>query len=399
MKIKNILAGVLALAAVSCSNKKDVEQGSTYSQQALFYSFKDGVKTQASINNAISVSATRADVGSVQNLQFMTSLAKINTAKDSTTFTISPAPEEVTKYNLAHGTKYTLLPDSLVNLTKSLTVDSGVVSSNIGTIGFKIVDAMANNQPYLYAIKISPNVGGVPISVGTQTLIYQVQKSVPVVNTSLVLTRDLYLKVENTGSTVADIGTTFTMEGLVYMDQFRTATDVGDAQISTFMGTEGKTLMRFGDAGINGNQLQANGRALPDPFNTKQWYHIALVVNGNTSTVYVNGAQKLTFAASGSLGEFYVGRSYGDNRGMWGRVAELRLWNVAKTAQEIKDNMMGVGSGAAGLYAYWKMSNIKDNKIPDETGKGRDLSLWGQGADKSRKTIKLYNEPAEVTIK
>ncbi|WP_447640857.1 MULTISPECIES: DUF1735 and LamG domain-containing protein [Chitinophagaceae] len=398
MKIKNILAGLFALMAVSCSDKKDVEQGSTYSQQAIFYSFKDGVKTQASSATVIPLSATRAEVGTTKEFQFLASLAKINTSPTPITFTVVAAPEAVTQYNQRFGTQYPVFPDSLATLTGTLTIDNGVVTSNIGTVDFKISDSLLNNQPYIYAIQITPSANGTPILSGTQTLLYQIQKTVPVVNTSVALTRDLYMKVETTGSSVADIGTTFTMEGLVYIEKFRDASDVGEAQISTFMGTEGKTLMRFGDASISGNQLQVNGKTIAS-FSTKQWYHIAAVQTATTTSVYVNGDLVTSFTATGSLGEFYIGRSYSDNRGLWGRVAEIRLWNVARSAQDIKDNMLGVGSSSTGLYAYWKMNDIKDNKIPDETGNGRDLSLWGQGSDPSRKTIKLYNEPISVTIK
>lgn len=391
------MIGVMAIMAVSCTSKKDLVEGSTYEQQALFHSFRDGAKSLASFSNLIPLSATRAEVGTTKEFQFIATLAKENTSTTGIAFNVNTAPEEVARYNQQYGTDYPVFPDSLLTLTRTLTIDNGLVSSNLGSVAVKISDSLVNNQPYLLAVKITPGSNGVPIMSGAQTLFYQIQKSVPVVKTSVSLTRDIYLKVENTGSTVADIGTTFTMEGLVYAEQFRSASDVGEAQISTFMGTEGKTLIRFGDAGINGNQLQANGRTI-SAFNTKQWYHIAMVVNAGTTSVYVNGDLVTSFNATGSLGEFYIGRSYSDGRGFWGRVAEIRLWTVARTPEEIKENIMGVGTGSTGLYAYWKMNEIKDNKIPDASGKGRDLSLWGQGIDKSRKTIKLFTEPAEVKI-
>ncbi|MFT3904658.1 MAG: DUF1735 and LamG domain-containing protein [Niabella sp.] len=397
MKIRNIIIGILAVMAVSCSEKKDMVEGGIYDQQAIFYSFKDGVKNIASFSNLIPLSATKAEVGTTKEFQFVATLAKQNTRTSGVDFNVATSPEEVAKYNQLYGTKYPVFPDSLITLSRTLTIDSGLVSSNLGSVIIKISDSLINNQPYLLALKIAPGNNGFPIMSGTQTLFYRIQKSVPIVKTSISLTRDLYLKVENTGSTVADIGNTFTMEGLIYVEQFRSASDVGEAQISTFMGTEGKTLLRFGDAGINGNQLQVNGKTIAT-FNTKQWYHVAMVQATSTTYVYVNGNLVTSFASTGSLGEFYIGRSYSDGRGLWGRVAEIRLWNVTRTAEEIKENMMGVGTGSAGLYAYWKMSEIKDNKIPDASGKGRDLSLWGQGTDKSRKTIKLFTEPAEVKI-
>ncbi len=397
MKIKNILTGVVALLALSCADKKDLVGGSTYDQQVLFYNIKDGKKTLSSFSNINSLTVTRAQINTTQEFQFSAGLAKENSAS-GITLNVKTAPEEVEKYNSIYGTSFLVFPDSLLtSLTNTLSIEGGSVSSDIGKATIKISDSLANNTPYLLALKITPSGQNLSVLSGAQTIFYQVEKSVPVVSATLALTRDLYLRVDNSGSTVADIGTTFTMEGLLYVDQFRSATDVGEAQISSFMGTEGRSLMRFGDAGINGNQLQVNGRVIAS-FTSKQWYHIATVVAGTNTSVYVNGNLVVSYAASGSLGEFYIGRSYSDGRGIWGRVAELRLWNVARSAGEIKDNMFGVGTSAPGLYAYWKMNEVANNKIPDASGNNRNLTLWGQGTDRTQKTIRLFSEPAAVQI-
>ena len=51
-----------------------------------------------------------------------------------------------------------------------------------------------------------------------------------------------------------------------------------------------------------------------------------------------------------------------------------------------------------GLYAYWKMNEVKDNKIPDASGNDRDLILYGQASKNGRQTIQLHDEEKGVKI-
>ena len=120
------------------------------------------------------------------------------------------------------------------------------------------------------------------------------------IKSTLAVTRDEYLEVDNGGyPSVSDIGRTFTMEGLINIQKFRSnPDDPGEAGISTFMGTEGKTLLRFGDSGVEPDHLQANGQDIGVKFKTNQWYHIALVVDGSKTTAYVNGKKITEFKGS-----------------------------------------------------------------------------------------------------
>ena len=37
-------------------------------------------------------------------------------------------------------------------------------------------------------------------------------------------------------------------------------------------------------------------------------------------------------------------------------MSEVRLWSVARTANQIRENMMFVDSGSDGLVGYWKLN-------------------------------------------
>src|SRR5688572_40473 len=96
-------------------------------------------------------------------------------------------------------------------------------------------------------------------------------------------------------------------------------------------------------------------------FQAGQWYHIACVYESTTRErrIYVNGVGVATniaggdFAANGSL---YFGQNYGElgNGGanFNGFLDEVRVWDHARTAAQVRDNMRRQ-PGQGGLLAYF----------------------------------------------
>ncbi|MCA5005323.1 DUF1735 and LamG domain-containing protein [Sphingobacterium bovistauri] len=396
MKIKGLIVCFLSLSILSCKQENEIDGGEKFDQQAILYSIKDNNRAIAAYSKLEDLTGTKADLNSFKEMEYSVGLAKPN-PNDEINLTFKASPEDVANYNKLYGTTYEVFPDSLFSFTSSLKIDTGSTSSSRGKLRVKIVDKLENNKPYLLAIKLT-SASNYSILSGANTIFYKIEKSVPVVNTSLALTRDVYMKIDKNLSKVNDIGSTFTIESLFYTEKFRNATDVGDVQISSLMGTEGATLLRFGDAGVDGNILNGYGSRVTTPFAERKWYHLALVVTPTSRKVYINGVLNSTSNGGGALNEFFIGRSYNDNRGFWGRVAEVRLWSVERSAKDISDGMMGVGGGSSGLYAYWKMNEVNGMTIPDASSNGRVLTMFGQGADKSQKSIKLYKEASEITI-
>jgi len=90
-------------------------------------------------------------------------------------------------------------------------------------------------------------------------------------------------------------------------------------------------------------------------FAANTWVHVAWVKNGTTYTLYKNGVQVSTRTAPASVllpnANFTIGKL--DN---WfaGTLDEVRIWNTARTAQEITDNMSATLNGnETGLRAYY----------------------------------------------
>ena len=96
---------------------------------------------------------------------------------------------------------------------------------------------------------------------------------------------------------------------------------------------------------------------------------------------YQNGVQVAysNQAMSGSVtltGDCYVGKSWNDERYIPGEISELRVWSVARTADEIANNIYGVNPESEGLVAYWKFNEGVGSSITDHAN-GTNLSAVG----------------------
>ena len=70
--------------------------------------------------------------------------------------------------------------------------------------------------------------------------------------------------------------------------------------------------------------------------------------------------------------QFFLGKSYDDSRQLNGDITEVRVWSVARSEQEIWDNMYDVDPKTPGLIGYWKFDEGEGNVIKDWTGNGND---------------------------
>lgn len=108
------------------------------------------------------------------------------------------------------------------------------------------------------------------------------------------------------------------------------------------------------------------------------WHHVACVWQQNTVNgfkTYVDGvisAQKdagnvtLPIINSGA----WLG-SYDNNEFLNGQLDEVRIWNVARTQQQLQENMFcSLNGNETGLVAYYKMSNGEGTTLSDNKTSG-----------------------------
>jgi hypothetical protein len=125
------------------------------------------------------------------------------------------------------------------------------------------------------------------------------------------------------------------------------------------------------------------------------WYHLAAVqdVSAGRVTLYVNGAVERVASLAGGVvsnkANLWIGaRDYlgtGNPFVFFGGVIdEIRIWNVVRTPDEIRNNMnRTVDASQAGLVAYWQFEEGTGTQVADLTGHGH--------------TIKLQNSPQWIT--
>ncbi len=110
-------------------------------------------------------------------------------------------------------------------------------------------------------------------------------------------------------------------------------------------------------------------------FQVGKWHHLAATYNGSSIVAYVNGAEVGSQTASGSMTidkeDLFIGKGdpeYSSGEYFHGQLDEIRLWNVARSEQEIREAMNSRLTGKEkGLVAYW---NFDDGTANDLTGNG-----------------------------
>lgn len=217
---------------------------------------------------------------------------------------------------------------------------------------------------------------------------------------------------------VMNFGNVITAEVLVCHDETfddgAHSTDKWDGRnIGSILGIEGEFLIRHGDTPntrLQQWELVLNGLNVRSSTDLQGgvWTHLAVVLDGTNATIYQDGQNvgsaalpadfagvDLTkhFAGWRQMQFFSIGRSVDNTRSFCGKMAEVRLWNRALSADEInaENHFYTVDPDSEGLVAYWKLNEGEGTVFHDSTSNDNDLtgyavdgSVWGNytGLDK-----------------
>ena len=106
-----------------------------------------------------------------------------------------------------------------------------------------------------------------------------------------------------------------------------------------------------------------------------KWYHVVGTFDGQYLKIYVNGVLDNTYnngsaySMNDSGDNFKIG--YNGNLGenyFDGSIDEVRVWSVARTQQEIRDNMYKEIGTQSNLRAYYRMSDGSGTSLSDNSG-------------------------------
>ncbi|HEY9847863.1 MAG TPA: LamG-like jellyroll fold domain-containing protein [Leptolyngbyaceae cyanobacterium] len=117
-----------------------------------------------------------------------------------------------------------------------------------------------------------------------------------------------------------------------------------------------------------------------------QWHHIAGTYDGQQMKLYVDGVEKIKKEIAANSIDYSIENDlllgmYKDNdefHAFPGKITEVRLWNVARSAEEIKATMnQRLQGNEAGLVGYWPLNECSGEQVTDQTGKGNNGTING----------------------
>lgn len=347
--------------------------------------------------------------------------------------TISVDASLTDAFNHRYGTDYQLLPDAYLDFSPvSVTIEAGKVNSEKVSIGFKNLmgqgedqtGAMEMDKTYLLPVRLSSE--DILTMDGSSVAYYLVKRSSAITVAAQLTDNWIEFPLMDTPGEVADAYnglTALTYEALVNVDRFDLDNKDGVCNISTVMGVEQYLLLRIGDANFERQCLQFDGSGngsqfgkLPsksDPAKklySGSWYHVACTYDQNerVARIYVNAKlidevkeagvagptadNKITLAMR-ALGmpeayQFFIGKSYNDFRPLQGKIAEARVWRVARTGDEIWKNMYRIENpkDQKDLIGYWKFNDGEGNVVKDYSwvgnhGKAVGDIIWPDGIE------------------
>lgn len=292
------------------------------------------------------------------------------------------APELIEQYNKLNGTICEPLPQNSYNLSENtLVISAGKFTSEKTLLNITSIADFKDGITYCIPVRIESAEGGLPILEASKVAYVVINKTI--ITHALDLKRKTYFTVdgfqkEETLKAVPKVS----MEARVCMNSFMGS----KPYISTVMGIEENFLLRFGDVTIDKSQFQlaGGGREVTAPmqFALKTWYHLAVVYDGSSAKIYINGELSATKTGlSGTInltdpvsGGFHIGYSAG-GRLLDGAISEVRVWTKALSKAEIENNMciVNIDSKDPDLLAYWRFNEGEGKDIKDWSGNGYDL--------------------------
>jgi hypothetical protein len=371
MRIKiyfiSALCVALSLATVSCNSDGDKFD---YNKKGLLIT---GTETDPLVKFVVEDTPSTYDV-TVKSTVKVDQDVNVTVAIDTTL---------ISKYNEAHHTNFFAAPDGSVELdNKDVTIPAGSALSTAASV--KIVDTenFLDGRTYVVPVTISgvKNADGEEVLESSKTIYLKISRvlSFYAVNNNSSASSNFIFD----DAKAADL-TTFTFEIKCYSTHFGNGGNIERLCSFEEKNESNASMLRFGENGMAGNQLQWVSPAGSVPsatrFATNRWYLISLVYDGSQFIMYVDGVKDAVLGAAGKsckFQRFEMGMSWGGyNSGQFfpGRFCEVRVWNRALSATEMVNGMCGVDPHSKGLVAYWKMNEGTGSIFKDATGNGYDM--------------------------
>lgn len=299
-------------------------------------------------------------------------------AQENIEFTIQADPTLVSLYNSVFNDNAQVLPSDHYRIpqSKAVIAVNSVQSTNIN-VEFFDIDKLDRDIVYVLPVTIAAadNIG----LLESRRTHYYIFKAGAIINWAADIEANSFPISWGNSSLVSGMRE-ITVEGMLYLRQL--SRDGSDSNIMTFFGVENVFLVRLGDTFDPGQIMvvaKSSGGKYPANANDRttapvgRWFHFAVTLDSsNKLKIYIDGELKSTSdTGSGTFSiasNCYIGKSYSDNRWWPGMICETRVWNKARTQEEIAESIYNVSPTSDGLVAYWKFDEGNGNTIMDHTG-------------------------------
>lgn len=270
-------------------------------------------------------------------------------------------PSVVEEYNAKYGTAYKMFDASHVKLSSTTaTIPNGKLYAENVTLELSNLGSLEEGQGFVLPVRVQSN--SVPTLPGTSIAYIFLTKPIKITKVGTFTSN--YVSIRFPAGTYFS---SFTYETLIYVNRF--------SSNNTIMGTEGIMIFRIGDApGTPSDCLEAAGRQkynATEGLKPNRWYHVALTFDqpSGKTAIYVNGSKwaESAWGISGFDPNADVGFNIGKlPRFQWGErplngyLSETRVWSVARTENQLKQNMLGVDPKSDGLALYYKFDGSEE---------------------------------------
>lgn len=299
---------------------------------------------------------------------------------------------QLDEYNRKNGTSYLMLPPEMYEMPSVMTFKPNLAMQSI-PVALKNLKFSLKGD---YALPIR-------LSKGSVTLVPNEEEALIILEKR---TRTKALLMNNAGSESGDMFPQdfkvkqWTMEVMIKRSAYAANNkSIGGTKVAPNSSPLDEIFTRFGDVTINPNQLQIKtGASQIDIPSSKfaakanEWYMLTFVYDGKMTLVYVNGdlvaSREIRIGEYGLTG-FWLG---GSNE----FVREVRFWDIARTAQQIKGyTWKMVNPDEQGLLLYYPCNGQKrDHKtgvISDDATKIWNWATYYNG-DKSKLDLPMVGK-------
>lgn len=302
---------------------------------------------------------------------------------------VGVATEEIEKFNEKYNRNYILYPTDMWSFdNEKVTIKKGYTGSGIGLTIRPISEELSNTgNIYVIPVKIT-NADKAGVLRGSDFFFYILRRKPITDVASTTSSQRIKFKMDHLGEKIVFneltvefmfniVGkyNTANNQGLFY-NNGRTEEDGGQI-FSRLEGGSGGLKAAKLEWNIGGGEY-VNASPSSGEFKIDTWYHVALVFGNKEIKVYIDGK----LVASKDVGRTYITaftaitNTPGWDGFVWDgaknntKFAEVRLWNVVRTQDQVQENMYQVNPETEGLLGYWRINDGSGNILKNQVEEG-----------------------------